>query len=120
MYSMDDKINEFKEKFENDLNQFQEINEMIDGITMKMQKYSISKDVDENFEKVNSRFKEYLKVDSFKSELNKLEEIIYNCRENVNNFNIDNVQMKKIVMRFDEIILDKASKHAVKQLETQS
>ena len=118
IYSMDDKINEFKEKFENDLNQFQEINEMIDGITMKMQKYSLSKDVDDHFEKINAKFKDYLKVDSFKTELDRLEEITYICKENVNNFNVDNIQMKKIVMRFDEIILDKASKHTVKLLES--
>ena len=117
IYSMDDKINEFKEKFENELNQFTEINEMIDGITEKMQKYALTKEIDEKFESVHLKFNDYIKSDSYTSQIEKLKEITHVWRENVNNFNIDNVQMKRIVMRFDEVILDKASKHAVKLLE---
>lgn len=117
IYSIDDKIMEFKEKVADDLTQFQEINASIEDITSKMQKFALTKDMNVRFDEVESRFKGYLKMRDFENHKQSIEEITMICKKNIDNFNIDNVQMKTIVKRFDEVILDKASKHRVKLLE---
>jgi hypothetical protein len=117
IYKLDDKILDFKEKVAKDLTQFQEINNSIQDITSTMKKFAKAEEVSERFEEIDLQFNNYLKIDVFTSQKEEVDQITTICKKNISNFTIDNAKMKKIIQRFDEVILDKASKHKVKVLE---
>ena len=70
-----------------------------------MEKFAVTNDINERFNKVEERFSNYLKSEIFEKQKEKMEEGLKIWKDNINNFNIDNSRFKKIINRFDEILL---------------
>ena len=72
-----------------------------------MENFAKSHDIESRFERVEGRFKNYLLETTFKTHQKSTLDSVTIWKERINTFDINNLQMKKIISRFDEVLLGK-------------
>jgi len=122
-----EKLDKIQESFEKQIYQMRKKQKSADtnstnmlskvgDIYKKLEKWSLKEDVDIDFKSVWKNFTLFTKLEdleSYKAEVTPAFEV---CKQNTDKFILEVMAARRIVSRFDEVLLEKASKLSVDEL----
>ncbi|CAI2387474.1 unnamed protein product [Moneuplotes crassus] len=117
---IESKIKKVKRDLKNELDRLYEFNERIEQIKENSKSFIQKGQFDARTKMINNRLKKIddcCKFQDLQDHANQIEPLVTQCRRSLEEYRADNKRQKDIIARFDEVLLEKASKFSVEQLE---
>ena len=116
----DAKIMKIKKNFKNQFHLFKKLEEDLESTNKKFDKVVSNVEFEEEIDKIWNNFKTYSNFCQFrhlKEHMDKVDPILQSCTHLLEKYKKDNQASKEIIHRFDEVLLQKASKFSVDKVE---
>jgi hypothetical protein len=91
------------------------IQSKVGDLNKKLEKCSLKEEVSVDISQIWKNFKQFSKHEDFKHHKDTMTPLVEQCQKNVDVFREEVMATRKIISRFDEVLLEKASKFSVEQ-----
>lgn len=91
------------------------IQSKVGDLYKKIEKCSLKEEVSIDISQIWKNFHQFSKHEDFKIHKDTMTPLVEQCRKDVENFREEVMATRKIISRFDEVLLEKASKFSVEQ-----
>ena len=115
----DAKLKKMKKDFKNEIDEIAKVEDAIESMESNMKRFVENKEFESEVDKIWTHFATFTGFCQYKHLQDHMEQvrpILDDAKHLLNSFRNDNLNIKDIVSRLDEVLLDKASKFSVDQL----